>query len=325
MAKKMSQTFKEILQLIVFLLVVGLIALVFLIYPLNRTSALMGRIESINEDTDSLPLNDPATLIEAGFAVDTFRVDADGLTSLAVAMLTPGIDSSDSSDAKAAFEPRGTVILLHDECHDRNATIPLARVLVDSGFTVIVYDQRASGFSSGDYHSYGEYEATDLEETIAYADMRGKITPPLVAVGWSIGADAALAAAREETRIDAVVAINPYLSAENWLNRLFDEYDTFWIPFPHTVFWFWYKLRSGYAPEYTDLNDISKIASPTLLMAPPKLLESSEYVHLAKISDSALLKQMPLPDEESALQKTIVSFVLAAAAAATAPQAESAQ
>ncbi len=97
--------------------------------------------------------------------VDTFRVDADGLTSLACVYLGP------VSDAGAPVAPKGTAILLHDESQDRNAMLPLTGALLDSGFAVCLYDQRASGRSTGAYHSDGEYEAADLSEVIAF--MRG--------------------------------------------------------------------------------------------------------------------------------------------------------
>ena len=51
---KISQTVKEIIQIVVFLLVVGILLTAFVIYPLNRTSAIMGRADDDVIDPDRL-------------------------------------------------------------------------------------------------------------------------------------------------------------------------------------------------------------------------------------------------------------------------------
>ncbi|RKX23220.1 MAG: hypothetical protein DRP45_10750 [Candidatus Zixiibacteriota bacterium] len=297
---RMSQTVKDILQVVVFLLVVGILLTAFLIYPLNRSKAILGRADVDNFDPDSLGVNDPALLIEAGFAVDTFRVETDGLTTVACAFLTPAADSS--------FEPQGTAILLHDERADRNSMIPLASALVERGFMVIVYDQRASGLSTGTYHSNGQYEATDLQELIRHLVFRDKITHPLVAVGRSAGADAVLMATREEERLDAIVAIEPYLSTERWMNMIMEEHDMFWIPFPHTIFEFWFQLRSDYAVVYTTVDDIQEITKRTLVLASTESLQSPECSKLVELSDPGLLQTASLSGDDWI--GTVVDFLM---------------
>ena len=79
----MSQTVKEVLQIVVFLLVVGILLTVFVIYPLNRSKAILARSDMDDFNFDSLPANDPTAFLELNAAVDTFRIDADGLTNLA--------------------------------------------------------------------------------------------------------------------------------------------------------------------------------------------------------------------------------------------------
>ncbi len=77
---KMSQNVKEIIQVVVFVVaVVGLI-LVFVTYPLTRTKAYLARPDIATFKEDSTRANDVSAFLELDAAIDTFRVDADGLT-----------------------------------------------------------------------------------------------------------------------------------------------------------------------------------------------------------------------------------------------------
>lgn len=301
---KMSQTVKEIAQIVVFLLVVGILVTVFVAYPLNRTSAFLARPDIDDFDADSLPANDPTLFLKLGAVVDTFRVDADGLTNLACVYLTPQADSS--SPNTPAFI-RGTALLLHDEQFDRASTLPLARALVDAGFTVCLYDQRASGFSTGDYHTDGELEAADLTELISYLGIRDRLHRPVIAVGWKVGADAALLVGSDEWRLDAAVAIEPYLTSDRWLDILMAEHEMYWIPFSHTLFKFWYELRSGYVLQYRGQDDLDALNCPGLILASSDHLEDEELTHLVELSGSNLQTQS-LPDDPTELIDRIVQF-----------------
>ncbi|MCX6834282.1 MAG: alpha/beta hydrolase [candidate division Zixibacteria bacterium] len=300
---KMSQTFKEILQIVVFLLVVGILALTLIIYPLNRTKAFLARPDSADFNPDTLPPNDISGLAELRAVVDTFRVDADGLTSLACVYLAP------VSDSNAALSPKGTAILLHGDGQDRNAMLPLSQALLDSGFAVCLYDQRASGRSTGRYYSDGEYEAADLSEVIAFLRIRDRAASPFVIVGQRVGADAALLEATADQPPDGVVAVSPYITTDRWLNILMDEHDMYWIPFSHTVFMFWYELRSGYAPEGRHLENLRPPKCPTLILASAAQLSDetmTAYTQLAK-ADRIITETLP-PDADK-LNERILAFV----------------
>jgi len=304
---KMNQTFKEILQIVIFLLIVGIIIVVAVVYPLNRTKALMARADADDFNPDSLPLNDPTPFIEAGLAADTFWIDADGLTVLAAAELSPAPDSSALEDS---VELRGTAILVHDERRDRTSMIPLAQTLVDSGFNVVVYDQRATGFSTAVYHGEGQYEAADLTELISYLDIRGRLIHPTTVIGRRLGAEAGLLASRDEGRIDAVVAILPYLSTKRMIDVLRVEHDAYWIPFFRTLFWWWYDMRSSYAAAYRTIDNIRGVGCRTLILTEAESLNEPEFERLKELSEPELLETAVLIDDEQTLQETILHFML---------------
>jgi pimeloyl-ACP methyl ester carboxylesterase len=300
----MSQTVKEIIQIVVFLLVVGILVMVAIIYPLGRTKAYLARADVDDFNPDSLPANDISTLADWPAALDTFRVEADGLTNLACVYMIP----ADSTGPTEADSLKGTAILLHDERLDRESMYPLARLLIERGWAVCLYDQRASGRSTGEYHSDGEYEASDLAEVIGYLGIRDQIHPPCAVVGSYAGADAALIAAANEPRIDAVVAINPYLTSERWLDLLMDEHDMYWIPLAHTLFEFWYEMRSGYAPAYRSIDDIEPPECPTVLMVDEKYLDDETMTKYQAAADGQV-RLAALPAEPEAQHDAILDFV----------------
>ena len=300
MAKK-SQTVKEILQVVIFLIIVGILLTAFVIYPLSRTRVIMGRVDIDSYNADSLPPNDPSLFIEAGLQVDTFYMEPDALTSLACLYIEPVTDANDSV--------RGTVFLLHDERHDRTSMIPLARLMSDSGHSVVVYDQRASGLSGAKYHGDGQLEAGDLQELIAHLEIRGRAIRPISVVGESVGAEAALLAAREESRIDQVVAISPFLSTTRMIDTYRTEFDTYWLPFFRTVFWWWYEIRSGYAASYRSADDIRPVGCPTLLLVKSEYLDDPEIQKLINLSDPNKLTTSELPQSETVLLEYVTRFL----------------
>jgi fermentation-respiration switch protein FrsA (DUF1100 family) len=258
-----------------------------------------------NYEPDSLAANDAAPFIEAGLTVDTFRVETDGLTQLACLSVIPSVDSvSDSTHL-----PRGTAILLHDDHEDRNSLIGFAGRLVDSGYAVIVYDQRASGVSTGKYHGDGQHEADDLIALLAYLDLRELLYHPVTAVGFSLGGDAALLASLEEQRLDRVVAVSPYLTCRRMIDQRRAELDSYWIPFFRTIMWWWYQIRSGYATSYRVLDDIEPVGMPTLVLAGADQIGGPEVSRLKEVSDPAGLTLIERPSDLSACQDEIVAYL----------------
>ena len=297
---RISRQTREIINVVVFLIVVGSLLYFYIIYPLGKSKTIMGRQNLDDYDDDSVLVNDATVYIEAGLEPDTFRVEADGLTTLAGLYATPENDSLSA--------PRGTVLLVHDEFGDRDSVAALARLLVDRGLAVIAYDQRASGRSTGKYHGEGGYEADDLVAVVSYLELREKIVHPLTVVGYSLGGDAALLASLEETRIDRVVAVNPFLSTQRLMVRLTETHNLFWFPFRKTILWWWYDIRSSYAAPFRKADDIKPVACRTVMFLPEEGVNDEEVARLKEQSDPALLEiKSPLPDEMTILDVTTSS------------------
>ncbi len=304
---KLSRQTKEIIQIVVFLLVVGILLTFYVIYPLNRTKVAMGRFDVDNYNNDSLVINDVTAWAEAGLGCDsgqvcdTFRIETDGQTTIAGLRIAP-------PDSVISTTIKGTVCLLHRDGENRDSLIDLARFFLDSGYIAIVYDQRATSRSTSKYHGEGQLEANDLDEVIRYLDIREIIVQPVVVIGFELGADAALLAQIEEPRIAATIAIEPYLTSTKWLDKLIDRYDIMWFPFQRTILWWWYGIRSSYASPYRELENIQGVRVPTLVIAPEKFLSSQEVTTLKEASDNSLLTTQTLRSGDE-LQALLYQFV----------------
>ncbi len=256
---RLSKLVKEIIKTSIVVLSIALLVFFYWVYPLNRAKAMWGRTDLDSYQPDSLLArpNSPTAFAVEGAAIDTFRIEADGSTNLAAVRIRRGDMPT----------PRGTIILLHTEKSDRGTTADLARQLTDSGFVVAVYDQRASGLSSGKYHSDGRMEATDLETVVAHLGLHDQLVAPVVAVGWNIGADAALLAQADETRISAVLAIEPYLSTTAFIESYQAKFASWKFPFWRTLLWFWFNARSSYGLGFVNSGDVAAVAGPATIMS----------------------------------------------------------
>ena len=277
--------------MVIFVLVAALLFVTYIYYPLNRTKAVLGRVDVDDYYEDSLDVNDPSPWIDSGLMADSFTVEADGLTTLACLYVLPDSAVQDSI--------RGTVFLLHDDTADRDSMLPTARKYAEAGYSVVVYDQRAAGRSTGTYRGEGQHEATDLEEVIRYLDMRQKIYHPLTIIGFGLGGDAGLLAAHEDARIDKVMAINPYLTSERMLRMLKDRHETYWFPLYYTTMWWWYGIRSGYASPYREIETVEAVACPTMLWVGGDESQDPEIVRLKELSSDELLTIETLPSSDA--------------------------
>ncbi len=299
---KISQQTKEIINIILFFLVIGLLVTFYWIYPLSLAKTGMGRndLDKYNEMLDTLSElpNEALLWQEAGLNPDTFRVEADGLTTLACLRCLP----EDSAI--------GTIFLLHNDNQNRDSLLWLASAFVKNGYTVLTYDQRASGRSSGLNRGAGQFESSDLNELISNIDLRYRIQHPLIAVGFGTGADAVILSSQSESRLDAIVAIEPYLSSTRLLDKLKRQHDMLWFPFFRSVVWWWYEMRSSYAVEYTDISDIDPVGAAALVFVSQEDFDDEEVRQLETVSSSSgKLRLQTSPAANSSLETTILDFV----------------
>jgi pimeloyl-ACP methyl ester carboxylesterase len=95
-----------------------------------------------------------------------------------------------------------TVILLHGYGGNRMGMIWHAQQLVNAGYGVLMYDERASGESTGEYRSYGWEDTRDVKAAIQFLNSR-KAGENIGVMGCSTGASIAVYSAALYPEIDA--------------------------------------------------------------------------------------------------------------------------
>ncbi len=116
--------------------------------------------------------------------------------------------------------PRGTVVLLHGYLQDKRFVTPWAIALAEAGYRCAVVDLRGHGRSTGAHISFGAFEARDVSAVIDVLGWRGWDVARVGVFGVSYGASVALLAAGQDPRIAAVVAFEPFSSAERAVPEL---------------------------------------------------------------------------------------------------------
>lgn len=116
-------------------------------------------------------------------------------------------------------DSRGTAILLHRYQAGRTFMISRARWYAEAGFSVLLYDARATGESEGDRISLGYHETRDL--TAALHWIRARTTSPIVCHGVSQGGATIVLAADRLGDIAAVVIESTYDTLSNAGDRRF--------------------------------------------------------------------------------------------------------
>jgi hypothetical protein len=78
---------------------------------------------------------------------------------------------------EARAQPRGTLVYLHGVADNRQGGLGIIQRFVPLGFTVVAYDSRAHGDSTGDACTYGYFERDDLYrilDTVRRSDRSGR-------------------------------------------------------------------------------------------------------------------------------------------------------
>ncbi|HEY3311656.1 MAG TPA: alpha/beta hydrolase [Anaerolineales bacterium] len=109
------------------------------------------------------------------------------------------------------------IILLHSYYADRRQTLPVAAMLHQAGYGLLMYDQRASGESEGGSRSLGWRDIPDLRQAAAWINTH-QADLKIGAYGCSMGGAIALAGSAGVPSIRAVAADAP--SALQWYENL---------------------------------------------------------------------------------------------------------
>lgn len=106
-------------------------------------------------------------------------------------------------------QTRKVVIIAPGRGANRWSVISAAPLLYEGGYDVLLFDPRTTGLSGGRKYGFGYFESIDLVNATKYL-LEEKNCTEVAILGGSAGATAAILAATESDRIDAVIADSPY-------------------------------------------------------------------------------------------------------------------
>ena len=124
--------------------------------------------------------------------------------------------SSDGIRLEGWFVPadqaKGSVVFVHGLNRTRVELLREAMFIHGLGFDALLFDLRHSGASGGKVTSMGYFERLDVEAAVAEAMKLDPQAKPVIVWGVSMGAAAALMAARETPAIDAIICDSTFLT-----------------------------------------------------------------------------------------------------------------
>ncbi len=116
-------------------------------------------------------------------------------------------------------KPKGTILVLHGYRDAKENVAHWALVLAEAGYRCVLVDLRGHGRSTGDTIGYGAFEVGDLSKVIDELQKRGLAVAgeKVGIIGVSYGASMSLLLAAKDARVGAIVALEPFSSAEKAL------------------------------------------------------------------------------------------------------------
>ncbi|MFH0946206.1 MAG: CocE/NonD family hydrolase [Planctomycetota bacterium] len=162
------------------------------------------------------PVKDPVSIANLADALDPAwdRTFLSGLREVAI-QLRPGVSLRATVFGGDSY---ATVIVLHESRKNRLSGLPAAYALWSAGFDVLLVDRRAHGSSDGDMLPlFGgeEQDLTMVVNELISSDWSG--TSRIGMFGMGDAGTSCLIAAAADPRIDAVVAQNPALRADDFV------------------------------------------------------------------------------------------------------------
>lgn len=168
------------------------------------------------------------------------------------------------------YPSRHTVIFSHGYHNVRTlegiAVLELAKVLVNNGFHVLMYDFRHCGCSEGGITTGGYLERYDLLGAIDYA-KKIKCSKNIMLIGWSMGAAVSLLVGATCREVRAVVADSSFTDLKEFLNGNISFYSKLpRIPFSLLTTWLLATFLHVKAEELKPIEAAKKLKNKHLFL-----------------------------------------------------------
>jgi fermentation-respiration switch protein FrsA (DUF1100 family) len=165
-----------------------------------------------------------------------------------------------------AVTPKGTIILMHGVHASRIIMKDRAKFLHKAGFSVLLYDSRAHGESTGKKITFGYLESRDAQAAVALARSFGP-DQRIGILGMTLGGAAALLA-DPPLPVDALVLESVYPSMDRAIANRIEMRLGRWAgsltPLFTLQFPFWIGIS---ADQLRPIDHVSKLPTPKLFIA----------------------------------------------------------
>lgn len=194
------------------------------------------------------------------------------------------------------------VILLHGFGENRLGMVPIAKILVEHGFGVLLFDLRAHGRDVSPFCAWGWLETADVQGAVDYVLQQTGVER-LGLYGFSLGGQIAVRTAAQEPRVRAVVAdgaIPAVLRDHTFGNRFQMLRQWVWLWLVYTTQGLLLGLRPprGVAAMIHQLHP-----RPLLLISTGRRDERNNNREFAKrAGEKAMLWELPLLRHGSAVE-----------------------
>ncbi len=169
-----------------------------------------------------------------------------------------------------AQDAQGIVVLCHGMMANRTEMLPWAETLWNNGFTLLMFDFQGTSLSEGDRCTAGCYEPQDLRGAVDYLRSRPDCDPlPVGVFGFSMGGAAAIMAAADEPRIEAVVTHGAYATLYGAIQQRCKHHFGPLAPIALRLMLRWGDRKRWFVASpfsVAPLNAVARLKRPLLLM-----------------------------------------------------------
>jgi pimeloyl-ACP methyl ester carboxylesterase len=166
-------------------------------------------------------------------------------------------ETSDGASISGWFLPGGSreamVACGHGLFRSRREVLDRAVFFRKAGFDTVLFDFRRHGESTGERVALGFHERHDFEAAVEFLRSK-RPKAPVILYGVSMGASAALLAARETSAASAVIADSPFLNIEDTVvHHVKTLFGLPRFPFASALVWS-LEVRGGFDRKDFDLE-----------------------------------------------------------------------
>jgi pimeloyl-ACP methyl ester carboxylesterase len=210
----------------------------------------------------------PAYLAYFGLRPARIPVDTppDDLMDIAEPVVLQADDSISLSGWYIPPQNGIAVIALHGFGSNRLGVLPHARLLIESGYGVLMMDMRAHGASGGEIFADGWNAAMDGDAMVSYLAARPEVER-IAGIGLSAGAVSILHAGAANAAIEALIADGTSVAAaDDLLDPLIPHPAIAWLLVPD--YWMSYRftaLFTGVQPAPPLRQQVTRIAPRPIL------------------------------------------------------------